>query len=78
MNDRVAELLSRIADALAPQPQEVVGTPHVARRLGCTTTWVSEMVRNGQVPKGCLVPGTGNGKPWRFYRDRIDAWIGSR
>src|SRR5262245_21676647 len=56
-------LLTRIADAIAPVPAVVVDTPYVARRLGCTTTWVSELVRSGGVPKGCVVPGTGHGKP---------------
>jgi len=71
-------LLRRIADAIAPEPEAVVGSPYVAGKLGCTTTWVSEMVRSGEVPKGCVVPGTGNGKPWKFYRDKVDAWIASR
>jgi hypothetical protein len=70
--------LARIADALTPQVPDVVGTPYVAGRLGCTTVWVAEMVRNGEVPKTCLVPGTGHGKPWKFYRRKIDEWLASR
>jgi hypothetical protein len=74
----IAQSLVRIADALAPLPEEIVGTPYVAKRLGCTTVWVAEMVRRGEVPEGCLVPGTGTGKPWKFYRDKIDAWLTKR
>ena len=74
----IADRLGRLADALAPQPESIVGTPHVARRLGCSTVWVAELARQGRIPKGCLVPGTGNGKPWKFYRDRVDEWLQSR
>jgi hypothetical protein len=74
----IADGIGRLADALAPQPDSIVGTPHVARRLGCSTVWVAELARQGRIPKGCLVPGTGNGKPWKFYRDRIDDWLKSR
>jgi hypothetical protein len=74
----VAESLGRIADALAPAPADTVGSPYVARRLGCTTVWVAEMARQGRVPKHCLVPGTGSGKPWKFFRRHIDKWIASR
>jgi hypothetical protein len=75
---RIADTMGRLAEHLAPEPAAVVGTPHVARRLGCTTVWVAEMARQGQIPRDCLVPGTGDGKPWKFYRSRIDAWLASR
>jgi hypothetical protein len=68
----------RLADHLAPSPSALVGTPYVAHALGQTTTWVADMARKGTIPKGCVVPGTGTGKPWKFYRDRIDAWLKSR
>ena len=74
----IADRLGRLADALAPQPESIVGTPRVARRLGCSTVWVAELARQGRIPKGCLVPGTGNGKPWKFYRARVDEWLDSR
>ena len=67
-----------VADAIAPQPNDLVGTPYVARRLGCTAVWVAEMARDGTIPAQCVVAGTGNGKVWKFYRDRIDRWIASR
>jgi hypothetical protein len=70
--------LTRLADTLAPVPQDVVGTPYVAKQLGCTVTWVAEMVRKGDVPQKCIVPGTGKGKPWKFYREQIDAWLARR
>jgi len=74
----MAANLARIADALTPKPADIVGSPYVANLLGCTTVWVAEMVRRGDIPKNCVVPGTGNGKPWKFYREKIDAWVKSR
>ena len=74
----VEDSLVRIADALAPQPADIVGSPIVAAKLGCTTTWVAEMARNGEIPPGCVVAGTGNGRPWKFYRAKIETWIESR
>jgi hypothetical protein len=74
----IAENLARIADALAPAPADTVGSPYVARLLGCTTVWVAELARLGRMPKSCLVPGTGNGKPWKFFRRDIDKWIAAR
>jgi hypothetical protein len=74
----LADSLVRIADALAPEPADIVGTPYVAGKLGCTTVWIAEMVRSGEIPKCCIVPGTGNGKPWKFYRAKIDRWLQSR
>ncbi len=68
----------RIADHFAPEPADVVGTPQVARQLGCTTVWIAEMARRGEIPKSCVVPGTGNGKPWKFYRRRVEDWLGKR
>ena len=76
--EAMAVSLARIADALAPPPPDLVGTPYVAKRLGCTTVWVAEMVRLAQLPRHCIVPGTGKGKPWKFYRGKIDEWLASR
>lgn len=70
--------LRRIADKVDPPPPDKVGTPYVAERLGCTTVWVTEMIRSGDIPRSCIVPGTGNGKPWKFHRGRIDEWLESR
>jgi hypothetical protein len=74
----IARDIRRIADRLDPPPAAVVGSRYVADRLGQTTTWVAEMARAGTIPAGCLVPGSGNGKPWKFYRERIEAWIATR
>jgi hypothetical protein len=74
----IARDIRRIADRLDPPPAAVVGSRYVAGRLGQTTTWVAEMARAGTIPAGCLVPGTGNGKPWKFYRERIEQWLASR
>lgn len=76
--EQVACSLGRLAEHFAPAPAPLVNTPYVAKCLGCTVTWVSEMVRNGEIPRTCIVPGTGNGKPWKFFRDKIDRWIESR
>ena len=75
---RIAESLARIADHFDPPPPNVVGTPYVARKLACTTVWVTEMIRSGELPKRCIVPGTGNGRPWKLYRRQIDSWLESR
>jgi hypothetical protein len=74
----IASDVKRIADVLDPEPPDLVGTPYLARQLGVTTTWIADMVRQGEIPASCLVPGTGNGKPWKFYRARIDQWLASR
>lgn len=70
--------LRRIADHFDPPPPNIVGTPYVAQKLNCTTVWVTEMIRLGQIPTSCVVPGTGNGKPWKFHRARIDEWMKKR
>src|SRR5215468_10982007 len=74
----VATSLARISDHLAPSPAVVVGSRYVADRLGCTAVWVAEMARRGEIPRHCVVTGTGSGKPWKFYRGKIDQWIASR
>jgi hypothetical protein len=68
----------RIADVLDPSPPDLVDSGYVAGKLGCTTTWVADMARNGEIPRSCIVTGTGNGKPWKFHRTRIDEWIARR
>jgi len=70
--------LKRIADTLSPEPEPVVGTSYVAGRLGCSLTWVAAMASNGTIPDSCVVPGTGDGKPWKFHREKIEHWIVSR
>lgn len=70
--------IRRIADALDPPPPDIVDSSYVAGRLGCTTTWVADLARQGKIPINCLVVGTGDGKPWKFRRGAIDVWIVSR
>jgi hypothetical protein len=74
----LATTTARIANVVAPQPANIVGTKYVAERLGCTTTWVSDMIRQGQVPDDCIVKGTGTGKLWKLHRAAADRWIESR
>jgi hypothetical protein len=71
----IAGQLARIADHFDPPPPDVVDTVYVAQKLGCTTTWIADLARNGGIPASCLVPGTGDGKPWKFYRAKIETWI---
>lgn len=73
--ERLTAVLERIANKLDPPPPDVVGTEYVAERRGCTATWVAEQARDGRMPSHCIVPGTGHGKPWRFYRSEIDSWL---
>ena len=74
----ISTAIKRIADHFDPLPPDKVGSDYVANRLGCTTTWVADMVRRGEIPPHAVVPGTGNGKPWKFFRSQIDSWITSR
>jgi len=76
--ERLASALERIADHVAPQPGDIVGTPYIAQKLGCSTAWVTQLIHDGTLPARCIVPGTGNGKPWKFHRRQIDEWINSR
>ena len=75
---RIAEAIERIAVHIVPEPLAIVGTDYVAQRLGCTQTWITDQTRRGEIPKHCCVEGTGNGKPWKFHRRKIDQWIKSR
>jgi predicted DNA-binding transcriptional regulator AlpA len=75
---QVAIQLGRIADHFDPPPPDIVGTPYVAAKLGCTTDWVANMARDGEIPISCVIPGTGDGKPWKFRRSRIEQWIERR
>jgi hypothetical protein len=76
--ERIAASLERIANKLDPPAGSIVGSPYVAEKLGCTTTYVSFLVRDGQIPASCIVPGTGKGRLWKFYRSRIEAWLAGR
>ncbi len=67
--------LKRLADHFDPAPPDVVGTPYLAAKLGCTATWIAQMVRSGEIPQGCIVPGSGKGRQWKFYRRRIEEWL---
>lgn len=70
--------LKRIADHFDPQPPEVVGTPYLADRLDCTATWIAQMVRDGEIPGSCIVPGSGKGRQWKFYRSRVRGMAGEQ
>ena len=74
----IASTLKRIADHVDPPPPDIIGTDYIADKLACTAVWVAKMAAEGMIPRNCVVPGTGNGKPWKFYRSRIDPWIEMR
>jgi hypothetical protein len=76
--ERIAVALERIADHLAPEPDNIVGSDYVAGRLGCTPTHVARLARDGSIPANCVVTGCGDGRPWKFLRARIDDWLGMR
>jgi predicted DNA-binding transcriptional regulator AlpA len=76
--ERIATSLERIANKLDPLPGDKVGTRYVADKLGCSTIWITELIRKGELPPSCIVAGTGKGKLWRFHRSRIDAWLAGR
>lgn len=74
----IANDLKRIADHFDPPPPEIVDTPYIAERLGVTTTRIAQMVRSGDIPKTCIVAGSGNGRLWKFHRRRLEEWLAKR
>jgi hypothetical protein len=76
--EAIVELGEQIADHTTSASTDVVGTPYLAQKLGCSVVWAAELARSGQIPKSCIVPGTGNGKQWRFNRARIEEWLSKR
>lgn len=77
-SERIATALEKLANHFAPPPPDIVDTGYVATRLDCTREYVSQMAKRGDIPRNCVVAGTGWGKTWKFYRSRIDRWIESR
>lgn len=75
---RIAAALERIANHFDPQTRTTVGTSYVAERLGITIKWVGDLVRKGEIPKSCICPKSGDGRYWRFWKDKIDDWIEER
>jgi len=74
----MADALTRIADHITPAVTQIVGTRYVADKLGCTTTWITDLIRNNEIPATCIVEGTGNGKQWKFHARKINSWIANR
>ena len=68
----------RMANHFDPAPPDLIGTAYIAKKLGISVSWVNGLIHTEQIPSSCIVPGTGKGKPWKFYRDRIEAWIKTR
>jgi hypothetical protein len=74
----VAADVGRIANRLDPPPPDLVDTGYVAEKLGVSTKRISQLALAGELPAAAIVPGTGEGKPWRFYRSKVDPWIETR
>jgi hypothetical protein len=74
----IAGDLKRIADRLDPPPHDVVDTTYVAEKLGLTTKRIAQMALAGEIPSHCIVPGTGFGTYWKFFRSKIEPWIEAR
>ena len=77
LRNHTAAITSLVA-TLAPEVPDLVGTDYLALRLGCTPQWVAKIAERGDFPKECIVPKISGGRVWRFYRDRIDAWLRER
>jgi len=75
---QVANALTRIANHFDPPPPDKVDSGYIAKKLGCSKVWAARMAAEGRIPRSCIVPGTGDGKLWKFYRSRIDQWIEER
>lgn len=71
----IANSLNRIANHFDPPPPDIVDTEYIAKKLDVTKVYVAQMALDGRIPRNCIVPGTGNGKVWKFYRSRVDPWI---
>lgn len=76
--ERIDGHLGRLVDHIDPPPSDVVDTTYVAKRIGCTTDWIANLAATGEIPSRCVVTGTGAGKPWKFHRRLIEAWIEAR
>ena len=74
----IANDLRRIADHFDPPPSDIVDSPYLARQLGVTTTRIAQMVREGTIPKSCIVVGSGNGRLWKFHRRQMEEWLAKR
>jgi hypothetical protein len=67
--------LLRIADHFDPPPPDVIDSRYLADRLGVSTTRIAQRVRGGSIPASCIVPGSGDGRLWKFHRRRIEEWL---
>ena len=70
--------IGRIAEHFDPQKRGVVGTPYIAERLGVSVRWINDLIHKGEIPKTCFCPNTGEGKYWRFWKEKIDEWIATK
>ncbi len=73
--ERIAYGIERLIEVLVPKTSELVGTEYVASQLGVSKQWVGKMAEKGTIPKGCIAPKVSGGRIWKFYRDKIDAWL---
>lgn len=73
--ERIAAGIERLIDVLVPKTTELVGTEYIASKIGASKQWVGKMAEKGTIPKNCIAPKVSGGRVWKFYRDKIDAWL---
>lgn len=76
--EQIKPAIIRIADHFDPRQRSVVGTPYIAERLGVSVRWINDLIHKGEIPKSCICPQSGEGKYWRFWKEKIDLWIEGR
>jgi hypothetical protein len=70
--------IGSLVATLAPPVPDLVGTDHIARRLGCSPQWVGQLAERGEIPRACIAPKISGGRIWKFHRDKIEAWLRER
>jgi hypothetical protein len=74
--ESIVETQRRLADAVDPASEKIVDSRYVADKLGLKTTQaIRDQIKAGRIPQSCIVSGSGEGRLWKFHRDRIDEWI---
>ena len=73
--ERIAQGIERLIEVLVPKTSELVGTEYIASKIGKSKQWIGKMAERGAIPKDCIAPKVSGGRIWKFYRDKIDAWL---
>lgn len=72
---KIGDDIRRIANHVDPPSGQVVGTRYVAARLGKTQEWIAKLAQTGKIPASCIVKQSGNGRYWKFHKEKIDQWV---